>query len=68
MMEIILLSNMKRNLWVKYKWVLVNPESGIDEPRYLRSGLRPIEETVKAAEQFDTMRNAYLSENNNEPV
>lgn len=48
----ILASDMKRQDWIKYRWVNVQ-EVQDSEPKYICTGLRPIEEAKEAAEQFD---------------
>jgi hypothetical protein len=50
---------MRRILWIKYKWVNMAAVGDI-EPIYSCSGLRPIEESVEAAAQFDVMHNARM--------
>lgn len=57
--EMVLLSDMRRILWIKYKWVNMAAVGDV-EPIYSCSGLRPIEEAVDAAAQFDVMHNARI--------
>jgi hypothetical protein len=47
------LSQMRRNMWIKYKWVNIQTLAE-SEPNYLCTGLRDIAEAREAAEQFDT--------------
>ena len=51
--DLIKQTEMRRDWWIHYKWENVTSHSD-SEPVYLKAGLRPIEETVIAAEQFDT--------------
>lgn len=57
--EAVLLSDMRRILWIKYKWINMAGVGDV-EPIYLCNGLRPIEESVDAAAQFDVMHNARI--------
>ena len=52
--NVVSLSDMKRDDWIKYQWENVT-EFGDKEPKYLRMGLRPIEQRKEAMEQFDAL-------------
>ncbi len=54
------MSDMRRNWWIAYKWITTQ-EVGEVDPVYIKAGLRPIEESIIAGEQFDAARNAYQS-------
>lgn len=47
-------SKMRRDLWIKYKWINMQSMTEI-EPLYVCCGFREIEEAAVAAAQFDTM-------------
>jgi len=58
--ETVKASEMRRNWWVTYIWERVTTFSD-PEPVYLRAGLRPIEDSVEAAKQFDEFWRNYQS-------
>jgi hypothetical protein len=51
-------SEMSRDKWILYKWENITTLSD-KEPVYLCTGIRPIEEAVEAANNFDTWRQYY---------
>jgi hypothetical protein len=46
------ITEMKKSEWVAYNWINVT-EQGSFEPVYLRSNLRPIENAISAAKEYD---------------
>lgn len=53
---------MRRHWWVSYIWLNTTTQAD-PEPIYVRSGLRPIEESVEAAAQFDEFHKNYQANN-----
>ena len=60
--EVVRASEMRRHWWVSYIWLNTTTQAD-PEPIYARSGLRPIEEAVEAAAQFDEFHKNYQANN-----
>lgn len=49
-----------RNEWIAYEWVDMTTDSDPPEVRtYVRGRVRPIEDSVRAAQEWDTFAAAY---------
>ena len=55
--EVVSQSDMRRHWWIYYNWIDIT-EVGDAEIKWRRGIVRPITESVEAANQFDTAWNA----------
>jgi hypothetical protein len=65
--ERVMHSDMRRHWWIAWCWESVI-EMASDEPTYLRTYRRPIEQAEEAARQWDISHRAYFGESEKSAV